>query len=126
MGISSPERRSISGIQYRESQVPRRSEHDDAQARQPGWTFLSNHAHVVVCIVRDPDIRLRDIAASVGITERAAQRIVSDLAAAGYLERQRTGRRNRYRVHLERPLRHPLESESALGAIISGLARTPE
>lgn len=85
------------------------------------WTFLSNHAHVVVCIARDPTIRLRDIAAAVGITERAAQRIVSELAEAGYLERTRSGRRNSYQVHLDRPLRHPLEADAELGSVIAGV-----
>ena len=58
------------------------------------WTFLSNHAHVLVCLAQDPDARLRDVALSVGITERAVQKIVSDLAAAGVIERERAGRRN--------------------------------
>lgn len=83
------------------------------------WTFLSNHAHVVVCIARDPSIRLRDIADAVGITERAAQRIVSELVDEGYLERRRSGRRNHYRVRLERPLRHPLEADCELGEILT-------
>lgn len=96
------------------------------QHPQPTWTFLSNHAHVVVCIARDPSIRLRDIAAAVGITERAAQRIVSELAEAGYLERTRSGRRNRYRVRLDRPLRHPLEAEAELGSVITGVVRSQE
>ena len=72
------------------------------QRPQATWTFLSNHAHVVVCIARDPSIRPRDIAAAVRITERAAQRIVSELAEAGYLERTRSGRRNRPALPLPR------------------------
>lgn len=86
-----------------------------------GWTFLSNHAHVLVCIARDPDIRLRDIASAVGITERAAQRIVSDLADAGYLTRERHGRRNRYSVHMNLPLRHPLEAPAPVETLLSPL-----
>jgi predicted ArsR family transcriptional regulator len=72
------------------------------------WTFLTNHAHVLLCVSNDPDIRLREIAESVGITERAAHRILSELVEEGYVERERQGRRNTYRVRLDRPLRHPL------------------
>ncbi len=86
-----------------------------------GWTFLTNHAHVLLCVTRDPGIRLRDVAEAVGITERAAQRIVADLVEDGYLEREREGRRNRYRLHPERPLRHPLEQEHAIGEILAVL-----
>jgi DNA-binding MarR family transcriptional regulator len=91
-----------------------------------GWTFLSNHAHVLVCIARDPSIRLRDVASQVGITERAAQRIVSDLVTEGYLERQRDGRRNRYKVHLDGHLRHPLEAEARLIDVIGRLLTPSE
>ena len=69
------------------------------------WTFLTNHAHALLSIARDPGLRLRDVAEQVGVTERAAQRIVSDLVDAGYLERLRDGRRNSYRVRPDRPLR---------------------
>ena len=86
------------------------------------WTFLTNHAHVLVCVMRDPDARLRDVAQKVGITERAAQRIVAELAEAGYLERTREGRRNRYRLHPEMPLRHPLERNHAVGEVLDLLA----
>jgi len=88
----------------------------------PAWTFLTNHAHVLLCVVRDPEVRLRDVATEVGITERAAQRIVAELVEAGYLERSREGRRNRYHLHLERPLRHPLEQDHAVGEILQILA----
>jgi DNA-binding Lrp family transcriptional regulator len=74
------------------------------------WTFLTNHAHVLVLIAQDPEIRLRDVAERVGITERAVQRIVADLEAAAYLERKRFGRRNHYLVDLEMPVRHPVEA----------------
>lgn len=83
------------------------------------WTFLSNHAHVLVCLAMDPDARLRDVAASVGITERAVQKIVSDLESAGVLERERSGRRNSYRLNLEAPLRHALESHRTVGVLLS-------
>ena len=82
------------------------------------WTFLSNHAHVLILISKDPDIRLREIADQVGITERAVQRIVSDLETDQYVERARVGRRNRYLVHPELPLRHPLEAHRRIGALI--------
>lgn len=87
------------------------------------WTFLTNHAHVLLCVARDPGARLRDVADDVGITERAAQRIIADLVQAGYLEREREGRRNRYRLHPELPLRHPLEQEHAIGEILRVLTR---
>jgi DNA-binding transcriptional ArsR family regulator len=89
------------------------------------WTFLTNHAHVLLCVVRDPEVRLRDVADAVGITERAAQRIVGDLVGAGYLERIREGRRNRYRLHDELPLRHPLERDHAVGEILDVLRPGP-
>jgi DNA-binding MarR family transcriptional regulator len=82
------------------------------------WRFLTNHAHVLQCIVDDPDVRLRDIATRVGITERAAAAIVSDLEQAGYLTKTREGRRNRYEIHDELPLRHPLHSHRTVGDLI--------
>lgn len=82
------------------------------------WTFLSNHAHVLILISKNQDIRLREIAEQVGITERAVQRIVSDLENDRYIERARVGRRNRYQVHPELPLRHPLEAHRRIGALI--------
>ena len=85
------------------------------------WTFLTNHAHVLLCVARDPGIRLRDVAEHVGITERAAQRIVAELVEAGYLERQREGRRNRYRLNDQLPLRHPLERDHPVGEILAVL-----
>ena len=87
------------------------------------WTFLTNHAHVLLCVARDPGIRHRDVAERVGITERAAQRIVADLVEAGYLERTREGRRNRYRLERELPLRHPLEHDHRIGEILAVLQR---
>ena len=78
------------------------------------WTFLSNHAHVLLCIACHRDIRLRDVAAHIGITERAVQRIVADLEQGGYLSRSKRGRRNRYKLHVDRTLRHRLESHRKL------------
>ena len=84
-----------------------------------GWTFLTNHGHVLVAVARDPDARLREIAAAVGITERAAQLIVSDLEASGYLAKERVGRRNRYVLHPGRPLRHPAEADRSVDALLA-------
>ena len=71
------------------------------------WRFLSNHTQVLLCLSRDPDARFRDIAQSVGITERAAQRIVADLVESGYVESERIGRRNHYRINTDIAMRHP-------------------
>jgi DNA-binding Lrp family transcriptional regulator len=88
-----------------------------------GWTFLTNHSHVLLCVARDPGVRIRDIALAVGITERAAQRIVGELVDAGYLTRVRVGRRNQYEVHPELPLRHPLERGHEVGELLRVLER---
>ncbi len=97
--------------------------HDREGGRERQWTFLTNHAHVLVCIARDPGIRVQDIAERVGITLRAAQSIVGDLAAAGYVSRTKVGRRNQYEVHPELPFRHPLEREHSVGNLLDALAR---
>lgn len=89
------------------------------------WTFLTNHAHVLLCIAADPGIRLRDVSERVGITERAAQRIVAELVESGYLTRQRVGRRNAYEVHPELPLRHPVEWDARVGELLRLLGATP-
>jgi DNA-binding IclR family transcriptional regulator len=90
----------------------------------PGWTFLTNHAQVLVCIARDPGVRLRDIGERVGITERAAHRIVVDLAAAGYITRQRTGRRNQYTINAHLPLPDTIAREQNVGQLIEILTET--
>jgi predicted DNA-binding transcriptional regulator len=92
-----------------------------AAARAPAtspWTFLTNHAHVLVCLVRDPDATVEAVAREVGITERSARRIVLDLEASGYLSRERVGRRNRYAFDTARPLRHPVERHRTVGALL--------
>jgi DNA-binding Lrp family transcriptional regulator len=86
------------------------------------WTFLTNHAHVMVCLERDPGARLRDVAEAVGITERATQRIISELEGAGFLTRTREGRRNRYTIDGSAHLRHPLEGRSRIGELLEVLA----
>jgi DNA-binding MarR family transcriptional regulator len=83
------------------------------------WTFLSNHTHVLVCLAADPAQTLRGVAAQVGITERAVQRIVAELEAGGVLERRREGRRNRYLLHLDARLRHPLEQHCSIGKLLA-------
>ena len=84
----------------------------------PEWTFLSNHAQVLLCIAHDPGVRLRDIGDQVGITERAAHRIVSELDAAGYLTRRRDGRRNRYTISRELPLPDRVARNQRIGDLL--------
>lgn len=90
------------------------------------WTFFTNHAHVLLCIANDPAARVRDLAAQVGITERAVQRIITELEQAGYLSHVRDGRRNRYDVHAERPLRHPIERHRNVAELIALVRRPAE
>ncbi len=89
----------------------------------PTWTFFTNHGHVLRLLAREPELVLRDVAVRVGITERAVQRIVGELESAGYLTREREGRRNRYEVHLDQPLRHPIEAPATVGDIFGALTR---
>lgn len=88
-------------------------------ASQSTWTYLSNHAHVLLCLAHEPTARLRDVAERVGITERAVQTIVSDLEASGAITRIREGRRNRYRLHHQIGLRHPVEAHCTIGDLIA-------
>lgn len=90
------------------------------------WTFLTNHAHVLVCLRIDPTLRVRDLADRVGITERAAHRILTGLARSGYLAKERQGRRTRYRLNLNHPMRHPLERSRSVGALLEALAGAHE
>lgn len=83
-----------------------------------GWTFLSNHTHVLVCLAADGKQTLREVAAKVGVTERAVQRIVAELEDAGVLERERDGRRNLYSIHADVPLRHGLEAHCRIGDLL--------
>lgn len=82
------------------------------------WTFLSHHAQVFLCIARDPDVKLREIATAVGITERAVQAIVNDLVAEGYVGRTRVGRRNHYSLHPDVPMRHRLQGDLDAGTLL--------
>jgi len=93
-----------------------------SEPHESTWTFLTNHAHVLLAISSEPDLRLRDVAERVGITERAAQRIVAELEAEDYLDVRRVGRRNVYRVHRNRPMRHPAERHHKVGDLLEVLA----
>ena len=88
------------------------------------WSFLTNHARVLLCIAHDPGVRLRDIAASVGITERSAYGIVTDLTAAGYVVKQKDGRRNRYQIQAHLPLPETTSQQPAIGEVLALLAGT--
>ncbi len=94
-------------------------------AESPRWTFLTNHAQVLVCIAHDPGIRLIEISERVGITERAAHRIVGELAAAGYITRERNGRRNNYTIQPDLPLPDRLTREQKVGDLLAILAEQP-
>ena len=87
----------------------------------PSWTFLTNHAHVMVALSRDPDLRQRDLSYVVGITPGAVQRILDDLEEAGYLRREKIGRRNHYEIIDRTPLRHPLEGHHTVGELLDML-----
>ena len=88
------------------------------------WSFLTNHARVLLCIAHDPGARLRDIAASLGITERSAHGIVTELAEAGYVIKQKDGRRNRYQIQAHLPLPEPTSRDRTVGEVLALLAGT--
>lgn len=87
-------------------------------ASESSWTFLSNHGYVLLCIAREPGLRLRELAQRVGITERAVQRIITDLEQGGYVSRAREGRRNRYEVHANRHFRHPVVAHREVSSLL--------
>ena len=95
-----------------------------AERTSPSWTFLTNHAQVLVCIARDPGVRLRDIGDRVGITERAAHRIVTELAHAGYIARERNGRRNRYTINALLPMPDPIARDQNVGELLEIVTAT--
>jgi predicted transcriptional regulator len=88
------------------------------QDTHKSWRFLSNHTQVLLCLQRDPNARFRDIAQQVGITERAAQRIVGELIESGYVESERVGRRNRYRINADAAMRHPAQEGHEIGQLL--------
>lgn len=89
----------------------------------PSWTFLSNHGHILVHVSRHPDSRVREIADSVGIAERSALSILSDLEKGGYVSVERIGRRNSYRVNASMKFRHPMEAQQPIGALLRIFAK---
>lgn len=103
--------------------MPRQLPPDPAEV--PAWTFLTNHAHVLICIAQDPEVRLAEIARRVGIGERAVHSIVTDLVDAGYVVRSKQGRNNVYSVKLDKRLRHPLEAGHRLIEVFGPLATRP-
>ena len=88
---------------------------------QRTWTFLTNHAQVLLCLAETPDIRLRDVAERVGITERATQRILAELVDGGYVKAERVGRRNRYTVDRQHAMRHSAQRGLEIGALLKAL-----
>lgn len=94
------------------------------QTDAPGWGFLTNHARVLLCVAGEPDVLLRDIGARVGITERAAHRIIGELEAAGYVARRRDGRRNRYEVNAQLTLPDPVASKRRVSELLAVLGGT--
>ncbi|HNO79063.1 MAG TPA: winged helix-turn-helix transcriptional regulator [Phycisphaerae bacterium] len=101
-------------------------ETEKGNQRSPRWTFLTNHAHVLAILAGDPQLVLRVVAARVGITERAVQRIVLDLEDEGYIERERVGRQNHYRVIKQLALRHPIEAHRNIGDLLKLISITPK
>jgi predicted ArsR family transcriptional regulator len=91
-------------------------------AGAPGWTFLTNHTHIVVVLSREPEMRIRDMAEVVGITQRAVQRILAELTANGVITITKEGRRNRYQINHQMRLRHPLEARHTIGELLDLLA----
>ena len=87
-------------------------------AKDSNWTFLTNHAHVLLCLAKSSSIRIRDIATEVGITERAVQRIIAELIEDGYIEKEKEGRRNSYKICKKRPLKHPIEWHRTIDDLI--------
>ena len=91
-------------------------------SKAAGWTFLTNHTHVLLCLYRNPEITLREVAVLVGITERMVQKIVAELVGAEFLEVTKVGRRNTYRITVDKKLRHPLESHCSIGDMLENLS----
>jgi predicted transcriptional regulator len=89
-----------------------------APVHTPTWTFLSNHSHVLLCLAREPDLRIRDLARLIGITERAVQRIIAELSSEGYLLVSKDGRRNHYQIQADQPLRHAVEGNVTVGDLM--------
>ncbi len=89
------------------------------EPRKANWTFLTNHAHVIILLAKNPNLVLREVAVQIGITERAVQRIIADLEEEGFIIREKIGRQNQYRVATDLPLRHPIESHRRIGDLVA-------
>lgn len=87
------------------------------------WTFLTNHAHVLILLAQDSSMVLREVAIRIGITERAVQRIIADLEEGGFIEREKVGRQNQYRISAKQPLRHPIESHRTIGDLLQMITK---
>lgn len=105
-----------------DSRIPQPASTSKGGPKASGWTFLTNHTHVLLCLYRNPEITLREVALLVGITERMVQKIVAELVEAAYMEVTRVGRRNTYRITVDKKLRHPLESHRSIGDMLENLS----
>jgi DNA-binding MarR family transcriptional regulator len=105
-----------------DSRIPQPVSTSKGGPKASGWTFLTNHTHVLLCLYRNPEITLREVALLVGITERMVQKIVAELVEAAYMEVTRVGRRNTYRITVDKKLRHPLESHRSIGDMLENLS----
>ena len=108
-------------MQKKLDQKVKKRQTSPALSDSSGWTFLTNHTHIVVCLSRDPETTVRNLALQVGITERSVQRILADLEQSGVITRSRQGRRNRYDLNLGFQLRHPLESQHTVEELLQAL-----
>lgn len=99
--------------------MTKKNQADTEATPTKGWTFLTNHAHVLIALHTEPDLVLREVAIRVGITERAVQRIVQDLEDEGFIRRQKVGRKNQYEVRTKEALRHPIESHRKIGDLLN-------
>lgn len=98
---------------------------NQANHKKGGWTFLTNHSHVIILLANRPDMVIREVAAQIGITERAVQRIIVDLEEDGFLIREKVGRQNHYRVVRNLPLRHPIEEHRNIGDLLDLILTPP-
>lgn len=116
--INSPTKRARKGAP---SGPPKRSANPQQAPSENSsrWTFLTNHSHVLILLTQDPSLVLRAVAARVGITERAVQKIIADLEEGGFIEREKIGRKNQYRILRNKPLRHSIEQHRTIGALLS-------
>lgn len=117
---------STGAVLHTHSTIPVKLDTMTTSGSERQWTFFTNHGHVLVYLARNSDARVRDIAAEIGITERATQAILADLTRAGYVTATRVGRRNTYRIHADQAFRHPLEADHAVGEMLQIFLRRQE